>query len=122
MNRLERVLAAVAEPVNVATIKAVVEELTGQVFDAGGELAGKPLFEHLISSDYVYQATQILQKPKLLSEAAWQTSQRVAMDRLPEGERASSRLLAYLVLGAAGAQERRITPATQGPLLHPWSG
>ena len=100
MTRLERVLAAVAEPVNVATIKAVVEELTGQFFDAGANWR-ESLFEHLVANDYVYQATQILLKPKLLSEAAWQTSQRVAMDRLPEGERASSELLAYLVLGAA---------------------
>ena len=32
MNRLERVLDALSEPVKVASIKAVVEELTGQSF------------------------------------------------------------------------------------------
>ena len=34
-NRLERVLDALTEPVKIDSIKAVVEELTGQVFDAG---------------------------------------------------------------------------------------
>ena len=39
-DRLGRVLEAISEPVNLANIKAIVEELTGQVFDPGEKLAG----------------------------------------------------------------------------------
>ena len=42
-----------------------------------------------------------MKHPKPLDEAAWQTSQRLALSRLPQGDRASGELLAYLVLGAA---------------------
>ena len=100
MNRLGRVLAAVTEPVKVDVIKGVVEEITGQIFDPS-ENWRESLFDHLISNEYVYQATQILRQPKRLNEAAWQTSQRLAAGRLPEGERANAELLCYLVLGAA---------------------
>jgi len=100
MARLGRVLAAVTEPVKVDVIKGVVEELTGQIFDPG-EYWRDALFDHLVTNEYVYQATQILKHPKRLGEAAWQTSQRLAAGRLPEGEQANAELLACLVLGAA---------------------
>lgn len=100
MARVGQVLSAVTEPVKVDVIKAVVEELTGQMFDPG-ENWRESLFDHLVTNEYVYQTTQILKQPKWLDAAAWQTSQRLAMNRLPEGDRASAELLAYLVLGAA---------------------
>ena len=100
MDRLARVLNAVTEPVNVDEIKGVVEELTGQIFDPGEDWRDS-LFDHLVTNEYVYQTTQILKHPKWLNDAAWQTSQRVATGRLPEGERANAELLCYLVLGAA---------------------
>jgi ATP-dependent helicase YprA (DUF1998 family) len=100
MNRLGRVLAAVTEPVKVDVIKGVVEEITGQIFEPSENWRAS-LFDHLISNEYVYQATQILRQPKRLNEAAWQTSQRLAAGRLPEGERSNAELLCYLVLGAA---------------------
>jgi ATP-dependent helicase YprA (DUF1998 family) len=100
MARLTRVLAAITEPVNQATIKEVVEELTGQIFEPGDDWRDS-LFDHLVSNEYVYQATQVLKNPKWLKDAAWQTSQRIAMSRLVEGDRANAELLAYLILGAA---------------------
>ncbi|MBI2806633.1 MAG: DEAD/DEAH box helicase [Planctomycetes bacterium] len=100
MARIGRVLSAVTEPVNVAVIKGVVEELTGQYFEPG-ESWRDSLFNHLVTNEYVFQATQILKQPKWLDKAAWNTSQRLALGRLPEGDRASAELLAYLVLGAA---------------------
>jgi rubrerythrin len=100
MARLSRVLEAVTEPVNVEEIKGVVEEMTGQIFDPGDDWR-ESLFDHLVSNEYVYQATQILKYPKRLNDAAWQTSQRLATGRLPEGDRANAELLACLVLGAA---------------------
>ncbi len=100
MARLARVLEAVTEPLNVAEIKEVVEELTGQIFDPGQNWR-ESLFDHLVTNEYVYQTTQILMYPKRLNDAAWQTSQRLAMGRLPEGDGANAELLAYLVLGAA---------------------
>ena len=100
MARLGRILAAVTEPVKLDVIKGVVEELTGQIFDPGEDWR-ESLFDHLVTNEYVYQTTQILKQPKRLNEAAWQTSQRLAAGRLPEGERANAELLACLILGAA---------------------
>jgi ATP-dependent helicase YprA (DUF1998 family) len=100
MERLATVLEAITEPVKVQEIKAVVEELTGQIFEPGTDWQ-ESLFDHLVTNEYVYQTTQILKQPKWLSAAAWQTSQRLAMGRLPEGDRANAELLCYLVLGAA---------------------
>jgi hypothetical protein len=100
MARLGRVLAAVTEPVKLDVIKSVVEELTGQIYDPG-ENWRESLFDHLVTNEYVYQTTQILKQPKRLNEAAWQTSQRLAAGRLPEGDQANAELLACLVLGAA---------------------
>ena len=101
MDRLGRVLDAVTEPVNVAVIKGVVEELTGQVFDPG-ENWRESLFDHL-----GHERVRLPERRKSSSNrSGWtrrpgQTSQRVAMGRLPEGDRANAELLAYLVLGAA---------------------
>jgi ATP-dependent helicase YprA (DUF1998 family) len=100
MERLSKVLEAVTEPVNVQEIKEVVEAITGQIFEPGEEWRDS-LFDHLVNNEYVYQTTQILKHPKWMNDAAWQTSQRLAMGRLSEGERANSELLCYLVLGAA---------------------
>ena len=100
MARLGRILAAVTEPVKLDVIKGVVEELTGQIFDPGEDWRDS-LFDHLVTNEYVYQTTQILKHPKRLNEAAWQTSQRLAAGRLPEGDQANAELLACLVLGAA---------------------
>ena len=100
MGRVGRVLSAVTEPVKVDVVKGIVEELTGQIFEPG-ENWRDSLFDHLVTNEYVFQATQILKHPKWLNNAAWQTSQRLALGRLPEGDRASAELLAYLVLGAA---------------------
>ena len=49
----------ITEPVDLATIKAVVEELTGQIFEPGDDWR-ESLFDHLVTNEYVYQATQIL--------------------------------------------------------------
>ncbi len=98
--RLSRVLAALTEPVDLAVIREVVEELTGQIFEPGDDWR-ESLFGHLVTNEYVYQATQVLKFPKRLNEAAWQTSQRIAMSRLSEGDRANAELLTYLILGAA---------------------
>lgn len=100
MERLGRVLDALSEPVQVGSIKAVVEELTGQAFDPGEQWQEK-LFDLLITNEYVFQSTQVLHKPKRLEEAAWATSQRVGMGRMAQGDQANAELLAYLVLGAA---------------------
>lgn len=100
MARLGKVLNAVTEPVRVEIIKAVVEELTGQAFVPGDNWR-ESLFNHLVSNEYVFQTTQVLKQPKWLNKAAWNTSQRLTIDRLPEGDRANGELLAYLVLGAA---------------------
>ncbi len=100
MDRLNRILTAITEPVNLDAIKGVVEELTGQIFEPGDDWR-EALFDHLVTNEYVYQTTQILKQPKRLDEAAWQTSQRIAMGRLPQGDRANAELLAYLILGAA---------------------
>ncbi|MCA9135396.1 MAG: DEAD/DEAH box helicase, partial [Planctomycetales bacterium] len=100
MNRLSRILDAVTEPVKHDVVKSVVEELTGQIFEPGDDWR-KSLFSHLLGNEYVYQSTEILRAPKRLSEAAWQTSQRVAMRRKEEGDDCSAELLCYLVLGAA---------------------
>jgi len=98
--RLSRILSALSEPVDLAAIKIVVEELTGQVFEPGEDWR-ESLFDNLATNEYVYQTTQILKQPKRLNEASWQTSQRIAMSRLPEGDKANAELLAYLILGAA---------------------
>jgi hypothetical protein len=98
--RLGRVLEAISEPVNLATVKAVVQELTGQDFEPG-ENWRQSLFDHLVSNVFIFQSTEVLKKPKRLGEAAWATSQRVAMGRMPQGEQANCELLAYLLLGAA---------------------
>jgi len=100
MERLGRVLAAVTEPADVPAIKAVVEELTGQLFDPGDDWT-EALFDHLVTNEYVFQATSVLKRPGKLDEAAWNTSQRLRAGRLPQGGTASAELLAYLVLGAA---------------------
>jgi ATP-dependent helicase YprA (DUF1998 family) len=100
MGRLGRVLEAVSGTVNVAEVKAVVEELTGQLFDPGEDWRAS-LFDHLVANEYVYQSTQVLKRPGKLEDAAWHTSQRLRIGRVPQGERANAELLAYLVLGAA---------------------
>lgn len=98
--RLGKILEAMSEPVNLATIKAVVQEVTGQNFEPGEDWR-EALFDHLFCNEYVFQSTQVLKKPKRMEEAAWATSQRVAMGRMPQGEQANGELLAYLLLGAA---------------------
>ena len=98
--RLSRVLAAITDPVDLGAIKEVVEELTGQIFEPGEDWR-ESLFDHLLTNEYVFQTTQVLKFPKRLGEAAWQTSQRIAMSRLNEGDKANTELLAYLILGAA---------------------
>jgi ATP-dependent helicase YprA (DUF1998 family) len=100
MARLARILDAISEPVNQEVVKSVVEELTGQIFEPTDDWR-ESLFDHLLSNEYVFQSTQILKHPKYLNAAAWQTSQRVAMGRKPEGNDCSAELLCYLVLGAA---------------------
>lgn len=109
MERLGRVLAAVTEPADVPAIKAVVEELTGQMFDPGDDWA-EALFDHLVTNEYVYQATEVLKRPGKLDEAAWNTSQRLRLDRLPQGAEASAELLAYLILGAAARKRGNDEP------------
>jgi ATP-dependent helicase YprA (DUF1998 family) len=101
--RLERLLKCLAEPVDTAALKPIVQELTGRSFDPGSDWRAA-LFDHLVSNDYVYHTTEVLKAPKALDEAAWQVSQRVGMDRLPQGPRADAELLAYLTLGAAAAK------------------
>lgn len=98
--RIGKILQGVTEPVNLGMLKEVVQELTGQPFDAGNNWR-EALFDHLVTNEYVFQSTQVLLKPKRQDEAAWATSQRVAMGRMPQGEQANAELLAYLVLGAA---------------------
>ena len=100
VERLGRILDAVTEPVKHEVVKSVIEEVTGQIFEPGDDWR-QSLFDHLLGNEYVYQSTQILKHPKPLSEAAWQTSQRVAMGRRQEGDDCSAELLCYLVLGAA---------------------
>jgi hypothetical protein len=100
MERLGRVLEAVTEPFNLAEVKGAVEELTGQLFDPGEDWR-ESLFNHLVANEYVYQSTQVLKHPGKLEDAAWHTSQRLRIGRVPQGERANGELLAYLVLGAA---------------------
>ncbi len=105
MERLGRVLEAVTEPVNLTEIKGVVEEITGQLFDPAEDWQ-ESLFDHLIANEYVFQSTQVLKRPGKLEEAAWHTSQRLRTGRLPQGEKATAELLAYLVLGAAARKSR----------------
>ena len=102
--RLGRLLQSLSEPVDLPALRAVVEEITGEYFDPG-ERWQEALFDHMLANEYVYQATQVLKQPQPLAKAAWATSQRIAMGRLPEGERATSELLCYLLLGAAARKE-----------------
>jgi ATP-dependent helicase YprA (DUF1998 family) len=102
--RLGRLLQSLSEPVNLTALRAVVEEITGEYFDPG-ERWQQALFDHMLANEYAFQATQVLKQPQPLVKAAWATSQRIAMGRLPEGERATSELLCYLVLGAAARKE-----------------
>ncbi|MCY2926090.1 MAG: hypothetical protein NT031_11730, partial [Planctomycetota bacterium] len=104
MARLNKLLKALGDPVDIPTLKAIVEEITAQKYDPG-ESWQRSLFDQLISNEYVYQSTKILAQPRSLDEAAWLTSQRVAGNRLPQGERASAELLAYLILGAAARRD-----------------
>jgi len=97
---LGQVLNALAEPADVPTVSRIVEQLTGQPFAPGKDWQ-ESLFDHLVANDYVFQATQVLKHPKPLDDAAWQTSQRLGLGRVPQGDRASAELLCYLVLGAA---------------------
>jgi hypothetical protein len=85
MARLGRVLEAVSEPLDIAAIKGVVEELTGQIFDPGEDWR-QSRFDHLLANEYVFQAADLLQRPNRLSQAAWATSQRLAIGRLPQGD------------------------------------
>jgi ATP-dependent helicase YprA (DUF1998 family) len=100
VERLNKVLQAVTDPADLPNLKAVVEELTGQTFDPGDDWRAT-LFDHLVGNEYVFQSTQVLQKPNTLDAAAWATSQRVAMGRMPQGDKANAEMLCYLVLGAA---------------------
>jgi hypothetical protein len=97
MERLGRVLDAVNEPINVAEVKGVVEELTGQLFDPGADWKDS-LFDHLVANEYVFQSTKVLNRPGKLEDAAWHTSQRLRIGRMPQGDRANAELLAYLIL------------------------
>ncbi len=101
--RLSRVLAAITEPVDIGVVKEVVEELTGQLFEPGDDWR-ESLFNHLVTNEYVYQTTQVLKIPKRLNEAVSQTSQRISVSRLPEGDEANAELLTYLILGAAAVK------------------
>src|SRR5262249_6492664 len=47
----------------------------------------------------------VLKRPGKLEDAAWHTSQRLRIGRLPQGEKATAELLAYLVLGAAARRD-----------------
>src|SRR5262249_49583087 len=87
-----------------AEVKGVVEELTGQLFDPGADWQ-ESLFDHLVANEYVYQSTQVLKRPGQLDEAAWHTSQRLRIGRLPQGEKATAELPAYLVRGAAARKD-----------------
>jgi ATP-dependent helicase YprA (DUF1998 family) len=100
VERLNRVLQAATDPADVAKLKAVVEELTGQTFNPGDDWR-ESLFNHLLTNEYVFQSTQVLQKPNTLDMAAWATSQRVVTGRVPQGDKANAEMLCYLVLGAA---------------------
>ncbi|HLX62324.1 MAG TPA: DEAD/DEAH box helicase [Planctomycetota bacterium] len=102
--RLSRIIQAVTEPVDVAGVKIVVEELTGQIFEPGNDWRAA-LFEHLVTNEYIFQSTQILKQPKHLDAAAWGTSQRVATNRIKQGAEANVEMLAYLVLGAAARKD-----------------
>ena len=116
VGRLSRILAAITEKVDPIVIKGVVEELTGQVFDPGKDWR-ESLFDHLATNEYVYQTTQVLKNPNRLNEAAWQTSQRIALSRLPEGDEANAELLAYLILGAAAQKAGESLLRPKGSLL-----
>ena len=104
MERLARVLKALDEPVDLATIKAIVEELTGEIYDPGDSWRDS-LHDHLVHNEYVFQTADVLRHPLKLDQAAWIISQRVAPGRLPEGDRATAELLAYLMLGAAAQKD-----------------
>ena len=104
MARLSALLKAIAEPEDVEALARIIEELTGKSFAPGDDWRAS-LFDHLIGNELVFQATQILKLPRLLSEAGWLTSQRVEMNRLPEGDTATAELLCYLVLGAAARRD-----------------
>ena len=95
----------------------MVEELTGQIFDPA-RTGGGALFDHLVTNEYFYQATQILKQPKRLNEAAWQTSQRLAAGRLPEANGPTPSCWPAWCQEPL-RKERRIAASSQGPFLHP---
>jgi ATP-dependent helicase YprA (DUF1998 family) len=89
VERLNHVLQAVTDPADVAKLKAIFEELTGQNFAPGNDWR-EALFDHLLTNEYVFQSTQILRRPNTLDTAAWATSQRVATGRMPQGDKANA--------------------------------
>ena len=54
MGRLNRVLRAVTEPVQVNAIREIVQELSGQMFDTANDWR-EALHDHLVTNEYVYQ-------------------------------------------------------------------
>lgn len=102
--RLNRILAALNEPVDKEVLKTEVQALTGQSFDPGDDWQ-TDLFNLLISNDYTYQCSQTLKHPQELLEAGWRVSNRVQSDRMPSGLNTVHELLSYLILSAAACKE-----------------
>ncbi|MFH1737955.1 MAG: helicase-related protein [bacterium] len=111
MERLNRLLKALEEPVDVEIVKDVFHDLTGWEFEIGPSWRSS-LNRLMLSNEYVHQCARVLKQPDELDHAAWVISQGVRHGRLHQGDRATAELLTYLVLGAAAQDNDQ-------PLLRP---
>ncbi|MFB3788874.1 MAG: DEAD/DEAH box helicase [bacterium] len=109
--RLARLLQALDPPEDISAIQAIVEELTGWMFEAGPDWR-ESLYRLLLSNQYVYKCANLLKNARLLPEGAWQVSQRIAPGRFPQGSQCSMELMVYLLLGAVAQRDGQ-------PLLRP---
>ena len=93
-------LEALNEPVDLGTIKASVEELTGQILRSWRRVAGiavrPPRPQRVRLPD-----TQVLGHPHPLEKAAWGPRRGSAQAGCPRATGPTAELLTYLMLGAA---------------------
>ena len=101
-NILEAIEAAQKEEVSL--IKATFQAMTGQQIDALNWQAS--LYEHLATNELVYQLSQALRSPRLLTELVADLKKRIGRNT------SEAEVLVWLALGAASRKEKR-------PLLRP---
>ena len=121
MARLERTLRCLTDAVDLSCLQAVVEELTGKAYKPGADWR-ESLFIHLVGNDYVFQAADVLKRPKQLDETAWQTLSAHCVGP-PAARRTCQRRVTHILgAGRGRAKGWRVAAAAEGPFLYPWPG